>query len=143
VPRADDLCSTSRRSRRSGDTHAFIAMRWVGGGNCLGKTQFCARRSQVGADPFHHAHDATDDCVHWFARIGDSDLGVLLSLALFSTMGSRLLLLGCQLCDRRLRRCRSSMDVADLGSGGKHHRRADVRVVGELPVRNREQASRP
>jgi voltage-gated potassium channel len=28
------------------------------------------------------------------------------------------------------------------GSGGKHHRRADVRVVGELPVRHREQASR-
>ena len=32
--------------------------------------------------------------------------------------------------------------MADLGSSGKHHRRADVRVVGELPVRHRDQASR-
>jgi hypothetical protein len=53
----------------------------------LGKTQFCAGRSQVRGYPFHHAHDAIDDCVHWFARIGDSALGRLLSLALFSIMG--------------------------------------------------------
>jgi len=57
--------------------------------------------------------------------------------------GICLLLLGCQLCDRWLRRCRSSVDLADLGSSGKHHWRADVRVVGELPVRRREQVSRP
>ena len=143
MPRADDLCSASQRSRRSGDTHGFIAMRWVGRGNCLGKTQFCARRSKVRGDALRHARDAIDDCIHWFAPIGDSALGVLLSLALFSILGICLLLLGCQLCDRRLRRCRSSMDVADLGSGGKHYRRTDVRAIGELPVRNREQASRP
>src|SRR5258706_4068879 len=29
-----------------------------------------------------------------------------------------------------------------LRSGGKHHRRADVWVVGKLPVRHREEASR-
>jgi hypothetical protein len=45
--------------------------------------------------------------------------------------------------DRWLRRCRSSVDLADLVSSGKHHWRADVRVVGELPVRHRGQASRP
>ena len=77
------------------------------------------------------------------APFGDSVLGGLLSLALFYIVGICLLLLGCQLCDRWLRRCRSSVDLADLGSSGKHHWRADVRVVGELPVRHREQANRP
>ncbi len=48
------------------------------------------------------AHGAIDDWVHLFARIGDSALGGLLSLALFSIVGICLLLLGCQLCDRRL-----------------------------------------
>src|SRR5713101_1455752 len=52
--------------------------------------------------PLRSAHGAIDDCVHWFARIGDSALGGLLSLALFSIMGICLLLLGCHLCDRRL-----------------------------------------
>jgi len=52
--------------------------------------------------PFCSAHGAIDDCVHLFARIGDSALGGLLSLALFSIVGICLLLLGCQLCDRRL-----------------------------------------
>jgi len=118
-------------------------MRWVGRGNRLDKTQFCARRSKVRGDPVRHARDAIDDCVHWFAHIGDSALGVLLSLALFSILGIFFLLLGCQLCDCRLWRCRSSVGVADFGSDGKHHRRVDVRVVRELPVRNREQASRP
>ena len=84
-----------------------------------------------------------DDCVHWLAPIGDSALGGLLSLALFYIVGICLLLLGFQLRDRRLWRCRSTVDLADLGSSGKHHRGADVRVVGELPVRCREQASRP
>jgi hypothetical protein len=32
--------------------------------------------------------------------------------------------------------------VADFGSSGKHHRRADVRVVGKFPVRHPDQASR-
>jgi len=32
--------------------------------------------------------------------------------------------------------------ASESGSSGKHWR-ADVRVVGELPVRRREQASRP
>ena len=33
-------------------------------------------------------------------------------------------------------------DVVLFRSGGKQHRHADVRVVGELPVRHRDQASR-
>jgi|SRR5580692_5854991 hypothetical protein len=50
-----------------------------------------------------------------------------------------LLLFRCkQLCHRWLWRCRSPAYVADLRSGGKHHRRADVRAVGELSVRHRE-----
>lgn len=65
------------------------------------------------------------------------------SLALFSIMGIFHLLLDKQLCHRWLWRCRSSSSMADVGSGGKRHRRTDVRVVGELPVRHREQASRP
>jgi hypothetical protein len=114
-----------------------------GCGDGMGKTQVCARSSQARGDPFRHPRDAMDDCVHWLAPFGDSALGGLLSLALFYIVGICLLLLGCQLCDRWLRRCRSSVDLADLGSSGKHHWRADVRVVGELPVRRREQASRP
>jgi hypothetical protein len=114
-----------------------------GCGDCMGKTQVCARSSQARGDQFRHPRDAMDDCVHWLAPFGDSALGGLLSLALFYIVGICLLLLGCQLCDRWLRRCRSSVDLADLGSSGKHHWRADVRVVGELPVRRREQASRP
>jgi hypothetical protein len=58
-------------------------MRRDGRGDCLGKTQFCAPPSQVRRNPFRHACDAIDDCVHWFACIGDSALGGLLSLALF------------------------------------------------------------
>ena len=77
------------------------------------------------------------------AHIRDSALGWVLSLALFFILGICLLLLGCELCDRRLWRCRSPANVADLRSSGKHHRRTDVRVVGELPVRHREQAGRP
>src|SRR5260370_3288835 len=34
----------------------------------------------------------------------------------FTSWESAFLLLGCQLCDRWLRRCRSSVDLADLGS---------------------------
>jgi hypothetical protein len=133
----------AQRSRRSGNAYTFVAARWDGRGDRLGKTQFCARRTRAKADPFRHAHDEIDDCFHWFARIRDSALGRVLSLALLSSMGICLLLLSCQLCDRRLRRCRSSVDVADLRSRGKHHRCADVRVVGEFPVRHREQAGRP
>ena len=118
-------------------------MRWDGCGDCSGKTQFCAPRSQVRGDPFRRPRDAIDDRVHWLAPIGDSALDGLLSLALFSIVGIWLLLLGFPLRDRRLWRCRSTVDLADLGSSRKHHRRAEVRVVGELPVRRREQASRP
>jgi hypothetical protein len=118
-------------------------VRWAGYGDRLGKTQFYVPRSQVRAGPFRHARDATDDCVHRFARIGDSALIGLLSLGLFSIVGICLLLFGCQLWDCRLWRCRSSVDVAYLGSSGKHHRSADVRLIGELPFRHREQASRP
>ena len=137
------FAARSQRGSRSGNAHAFVAVRWDGRGDRLGKTQFCARRSQGRADPFRHAHDAIDDCVHWFTRIRDSDLDCLLSLALFSIMGICLLLLGCQLCDRRLRGCRSTADMADLGTGGKHHRCPDVRLIGRLFVCHRQQASRP
>ena len=140
---ADDLSARRRRCDRSRNAYAFVAVCRDGRGDCLGKAQFCARRSQVGADSFRHAHDAIDDCLHCFARFGNSALDCFLPLALFSVMGIRLLLLGRQFCDRRLRRCRSSTDVANLGSSGKHHRRADVWIVGELPVRHREQANRP
>ena len=58
-------------------------MRWDGRNDCLDKDQFGARRSQTRTPPFRSAHGAIDDCVHWFARIGDSALGGLLSLALF------------------------------------------------------------
>src|SRR5260370_21215723 len=107
----------------------------------MGKSQFLALSSLARGHPYRHSRDVIDDCVHWLAPFGDSVLGGLLSLALFYIVGICLLLLGCQLCDRWLRRCRSSVDLADLGSSGKHHWRADVRVVGELPVRRREQAS--
>ena len=101
------------------------------------------RRSQTRADPFRSAHGAIDDCVHCLAHIRDSALGGVLSLALFSIVGVRVLFLDKQLCHRWLWRYRSSSNVANLGPGRKHHRRPDVRVVGELPVRHREQASRP
>src|SRR6266852_6586120 len=100
------------------------------------------RRSQTRADPFRSAHGAIDDCVHCLAHIRDSALGRVLSLALFSIMGICLLLFDKQLCHRRLWRYRSPADVADLGSGGKHHRRADVRVVREFPVRHCDPARR-
>jgi len=87
----------------TGDAYALVAVRRHCRGDCLGQTQFCARSSPVRGDPFRHADDAIDDCVHRFARIGDSALDCLLSLALFSSVGICLLLLGCQLCDRRLR----------------------------------------
>jgi hypothetical protein len=69
-------------------------------------------------------------------------LWTALSLALLPIMGICLLLLDLQLCDRWLRRCRSSVDVAGLGSGGKYHRRADVRVVRERPVCDGDPARR-
>src|SRR3982074_93824 len=91
--RADDLCPRSQRGSRSGNAHAFVAVRWHGHGDYLGKTQFWARRSKVRGDPFRHAHHATDDCVHRFARTRDSALGGVLSLALLSSLGICLLLL--------------------------------------------------
>src|SRR6266852_1087126 len=101
------------------------------------------RRSQTRADPFRSAHGAIDDCVYCLAHIRDSALGRVLSLALFSIMGICLLLFDKQLCHRWLWRYRSPANVADLRPGRKHHRRADVRVVSELSLRHREQASRP
>ena len=66
----------------------------------------------------------------------------VLSLPLFPTMGICFLLLGNELYDRRLWRCRSAADVADHGSGGKHHGRADVRVLRQLAVRHSDSARR-
>jgi hypothetical protein len=122
---------------------ATLTLSLQGRSDCLGRAQFCVRRSQIRGDPLRHGHDAIDDCVHRFARIGDSALGCVLSLVLFSIMGICFLLLDKQLCHRWLWRYRSPADVADLGSSGKHHRRADLWLVGGLSVRHREQASRP
>jgi hypothetical protein len=103
VAPAYDLCSTSRYIPCSGDAYISVALRRDGRGDCLGKKYFGVRRSQARAVPFRCAHGAIHNCVHWFARIGDSALGVLLPLVLISIVGICLLLLGCQLCHRRLR----------------------------------------
>jgi len=103
--------------------------------------QFGTRRSQTRASPFHSAHAAIDDCVHRLAHTRDSALGGVLSLTLFSAVRVRVLLLDKQLCHRWLWRYRSPPTLADLRPGRKHHRRPDVRVVRELPVRHREQSS--
>src|SRR6267154_3730156 len=87
APFAHDLHSPNKRSSRSGNAHAFVAVRRHGCGDCMGKTQVCARSSQARGDPFRHPHDAIDDCVHWLAPFGDSALGGLLSLALFYIVG--------------------------------------------------------
>jgi hypothetical protein len=140
VPFADDLCSPSRHSSHSGGAYTFVAMRWDGGVDRLGKNQLSARRSRTGAVTFRRAHVAIHNCVHCLAPFRDSALGGILSLALFFIMGFRLLLLDKQLYHRGLRRCRSTSDVAHLRSGRKPHRCADVRIVGELSVRHRDAA---
>jgi hypothetical protein len=110
--------------------------------NCQhsGKGDFIISRlvvHRLGPIRFRYAHGAIHHCLHRLANIRDPALGGVLWLCL-----NLPLLLGCLLCNRRLRRCRSTADVADLGSSGRHHGRADVWVVGELPVRYRDQASR-
>ncbi len=142
MPPAYDLCSTSRYIPCPGGAYTFVALRRDGRGDCLGKKYFGVRRSQAGAVPFRNAHGAIHNCVYCVAHIRNSALGRVLSLALFSFLGSCLLLLDKQLCHRGLWRCRSPANVADVRSGGKRHRRADVRVVGEFPVRHRDPAHR-
>jgi len=120
---------------RSGNAHAFVAVRRHGCGDLRGKPS--SPDVSAGAS-VRHPRDAM-----MTAFIGLHLLEILLwagfIVALFRSWDlpftSRL-----PVCDRWLRRCRSSVDLADLGSSGKHHWRADVRVFGELPVRRREQA---
>jgi hypothetical protein len=97
-------------------------MRWLGWPRIAWiKNQFGARRPQTGAAPFCRAHCTIHDCDHCLARIRDSALGGILSLALFFTMRTCFLLLGRQLCHRRLWPHRSPANVADPRSGRKHH----------------------
>jgi hypothetical protein len=44
-------------ANRARNAYALVAVRWDRRGDCLGKTQFCARRSQVRGDPFRHADE--------------------------------------------------------------------------------------
>jgi len=77
---------------------------------------------QARGDPFRHLRDAIDD--------GASGLtfwrfcfGGLLSLALFYIVGSAFYFSAASYATVA-GRCRSSVDLADLGSSGKHHWRA-------------------
>src|SRR5882762_11785183 len=88
APFAHDLHSPNKRSSRSGNAHAFVAVRRHGCGDCMGKTQVCARSSQARGDPFRHPRDAIDDCVYWLAPFGDSALGGPLSLLCFRSWES-------------------------------------------------------
>src|SRR5258708_12646772 len=127
VPPAYDLCSTSRYIRCSGDAYTFVALHRDGRGDCLGKKYFGVRRSQARAVPFRRAHGAPHSCVYCVAPIGNSALGRILSLALFSFLGSCLLFLDKQLCHRGLWRCRSPPNLAYARSDGNTHPRATLR----------------
>src|SRR5258708_33021735 len=122
VPPAFDLCSTSRYIPCAGGAYTFVALRRDGRGDCLGKKYFGVRRSQARAVPFRCAHGAIHKCVHCVAHIRNSALGRVLSLALFSFLGSCLLLLDKQLCHRGLRRCRSPANVTLVGAAEEKNR---------------------
>jgi len=74
-----------------------------GCGDCMGKTQVCARSFQARGDPFRHPRDAYDDGVHRLAPFGDSAWAGFI-VALFYIVESAFYF-SVPARDRRLRRC--------------------------------------
>jgi len=72
--------------------------------------------------------------------VADLIVGRLLSIEVYSIVGSCLLLFDNQLLHGRLRRYPASVGVAELRRHRKHHGCFDVWALGELPVRARDGA---
>lgn len=87
---------------------------------------------------FRSATTAIHEPHYLLAHVGDSVVGVVVSVAVFSIMGTILLFLGDELFQRRLWRCSSAANVAYVGPNRECDGRTDVRSVGEFGVRDRD-----
>jgi hypothetical protein len=135
-----EFYSPSRGGGGTGNAHTLVPVRWDGRAHPLGKRSPSQKHSPVRPMAFRRAAGASRECNYLLTHVGDSAVGVVLPVALFSIMGSVLLFFDNQLLNCRLWRCYSPANVADLGPGRKCHWRAHVRLVREPPVRYRNAA---
>jgi len=70
-------------------------------------------------------------------------VGVLVSLALLSVVGTCVVCFSDQLCDGWLWRCRPPIELAPVGAAGEHHRSIDVRSICKPSVCDRYATRRP
>ncbi len=129
------LCNDHSRN-----THTSTAKRGHGGSHRVDKGPVSQRHSTPRPFPLHCARGAVHKPACLLAHVGDSVVGVVLSLEEFCHVGSSFLFFGGQLFHSRRKRSSSQTNVANDGPGRKRDRRADVRTLRELPVRHSDAA---
>src|SRR5271166_1374136 len=139
-PVYDDFLKPKRRNGRSRYAHNFIAVRRHGRSHPVDKSSVPQRHSPTWPFPLVFARAAIHQSAGLLAHVGDSVMGLVLSLEVFCNLGSSLLLFGSQLFDSRCGGPTSSTHVANDGPGGKRYRCTDVRTLRELPVCNSDPA---
>jgi hypothetical protein len=116
---------TSRCSRPSGLDYPRHSVRRRGSADHLDKkhSQRGSEGTGVSLRYAGHANHCSGSSAAWNRY---SAVGQLLSMAVPSVLGNCVLFLGEQLCDRGIRRCDPSVEVAPLGPARKHGGYADV-----------------
>lgn len=121
----------------------MVAGGWDRSAHLLGKTFRQRRHSRLRTLSLHGFCREVYNSSDHFARIPDSAVGGMLSLALLPRLGLCSLLLREQLLDSWLWRYHASTELADVGATGEHRRRLDVRNFCEPFVRDRYATRRP
>jgi len=138
----DGIYSSTRTSCHSRCRDTLAAERWNGSPHSLGKKLHRTGNQGTRSVDVGCPHDPLHDRDGCLAHSANSIVGRLLSLAISSIMGVRVLFFGHQLLDRWIRGHCSPESVANLGTNGERYGRPDVWYIGERPVCHRDPAGR-
>src|SRR5215813_899185 len=112
-----DFPPPSHHNDDPGDAYTYIAECRHGCSHPVGKSSVSQWHSPARPFPFLSTGGAIHHSAYLLAHIGNSGVGVILSLEILSNLGSSFLFLGGRLFHSRLRRSFSKANVANDGPG--------------------------